>query len=98
MSANAMPALPDAGRLNKLSVVAVILAAVAAAGMTTFGIGVLAVFAVGAGHVSLNQIKLCGCRGRGLAVMALAVGYGLGTLALINAFAYSWSLLHATAI
>ena len=56
----------------------------------TFGVGVavLAVFAVGAGHVSLNQIKLRGERGRGLAIAALAIGYAIATLALFTSLSF----------
>ncbi len=72
------------GRLNKLSVAALIFALIAACGLWVFGVAVLAVFAVGAGHVALNQIPLKGERGRGLAIAALAIGYGIATLALIN--------------
>ncbi|WP_354174007.1 DUF4190 domain-containing protein [Arthrobacter sp. UYEF36] len=50
--------------------------------------GVLAVFAVGAGHVALHQIRLRGERGRGLAIAALVVGYGIATLALINTLGF----------
>ncbi|MGO4187430.1 DUF4190 domain-containing protein [Pseudarthrobacter sp. TAF60_1] len=74
--------------MNKLAVVAVIFAVIAASGLWVFGIAVLAVFAVGAVHVALNQIPLRGERGRGLAITALAIGYGIATLALINTPGY----------
>jgi len=79
--------------LNKLAVVAVIFAVIAASGLWVFGVAVLAVFAVGAGHVALNQIPLRSERGRGLAIAALAIGYGIATLALINTLGYIPSLV-----
>jgi len=74
--------------LNKLAVTAIVLAVIAASGFWVFGVAVLAVFAVGAGHVALNQIQLRGERGKGLAVAALAVGYGIATLALISTLGF----------
>lgn len=44
----------------------------------------MAVFAVGVGHAALSQIKSNGERGRGLAVAALAIGYGIATFALVS--------------
>lgn len=88
MSTPTAPTSAETGRLNKLSVAAAFLAAVAASGLWLFGLGVLAVFAVGAGHVSLNQIRLSGERGRCLAIGALVVGYALATLALFSTLAY----------
>lgn len=76
-------ALTKSGRLNKLAVGAIVLALLAACGFWVFGAAVLAVFAVGAGHVSLNQIKLTDERGRALAVAALCVGYAIATFALL---------------
>ena len=72
------------GRLNKLAVAAIILAVIAASGFWVFGVAVLAVFAVEARHVAPNEIPLRGERGRGLAIAALVIGYGIATLALIN--------------
>ena len=63
--------------LNKLAVTAIVLAVIAASGFWVFGVAVLAVFAVGAGHVALNQIHLGDERGKGLAIAAPAVGYGI---------------------
>lgn len=88
MSTPTMPARTETGRLNKLAVAAIFLSAIAASGVWLFGVGVLAVFAVGAGHVSLNQIKLRGERGRWLAIVALAIGYALATLALFSTLSY----------
>jgi hypothetical protein len=66
------------------AVAAIIFAVIAASGFLVFGVAVLAVFAVGAGQIALNQIPLRGERGRVLAIAALAIGYGIATLALIN--------------
>lgn len=84
MSTPKVPARTLTGGLNKLAVAAIIFAVIAASGFWVFGVAVLAVFAVGAGHVALNQIPLRGERGRGLAIAALSIGYGVATLALIN--------------
>ena len=80
--------LAKTGRLNKLAVAAVILAVVALLGLWILGIGVLAVFAVGAGHVSLEQIKRTGERGRWLAIGALCIAYAMATWALVFALMY----------
>jgi hypothetical protein len=88
MSTPMVPARTSTGRLNKLAVVAIIFAVIAASGFWVFGVAVLAVFAVGAGHVALNQILLRDDRGRGLAIAALVVGYGIATLALINTLGF----------
>ncbi|WP_038465653.1 hypothetical protein [Arthrobacter sp. PAMC 25486] len=79
--------------MNKLAVVAIIMAVVAAAGISFLGIGGLAVFAVGAGHVSRNQIRLRGDRGRWLATAALAIGYAIATLALYSSLRYAFALV-----
>ncbi|MEV8145933.1 DUF4190 domain-containing protein [Specibacter sp. NPDC078709] len=76
------------GPLNKLAVAAVILAVIAFSGLWLLGIGVLAVFAVGAGHVSLEQIRRTGERGRWLAIGALCISYALATWALFSALTY----------
>ncbi|MHA7175815.1 DUF4190 domain-containing protein [Arthrobacter sp. Sr24] len=76
------------GQLNKLSVAAVILAVVAICGLWLLGIGVLAVLAVGAGHVSLEQIRRTGERGRWLAIAALCVGYAIATWSFFTALFY----------
>lgn len=88
MSSSSVPARPKTGRLNKLAVASIVLAAIAASGLLVFGVAVLAVFAVGAGHVALNQIQSRGERGRGLAIAALAVGYAIATLALFTSLSY----------
>lgn len=88
MSASPVQARTKAGRLNKLAVAAIVLAAIAALGFWVLGAAVLAVFAVGAGHVSLHQILLRGERGRGLAIAALAIGYAMATLAVFTTLSY----------
>ena len=88
MSTPADPTHTSIGRLNKLALAAIIFAVIAALGFLVAGVAVLAVFSVGAGHVALNQIQLKGERGKGLAIAALAIGYGIATLALISALGY----------
>jgi xanthine/uracil permease len=88
MSTPIVQARTSTYRLNRLAVVAIVLAVIAAAGLWVFGAAVLAVFAVGTGHMALNQIGLKLERGRGLAIAALIIGYGIGTLALINTFMF----------
>lgn len=88
MSTPSVPVRTKIGRLNKLAVASIVFTAIAATGLWVFGVAVLAVFAVGAGHVSLNQIKLRGERGRGLAIAALAIGYAIATLALFTSLSY----------
>jgi hypothetical protein len=82
------PGRNSSDRLNKLAIASIVLAAVAASGLWLFGVAVLAVFAVGAGHVSLNQIKLRGERGRWMAIAALGIGYAIATLALFSSLSY----------
>lgn len=77
----------ETSRLNRLSAAAVVLAVVALSGLWFLGFSSLAVFAVGAGHVSLSQIKMQGGSGRGLAIAALAIGYAIATFALISSLA-----------
>ncbi|MBT2566216.1 DUF4190 domain-containing protein [Arthrobacter sp. ISL-85] len=74
--------------LNKLAVTAVFLAAVAALGYWTLGVAVLTVFAVGAGHVSVNQVRFSGESGRGLAIAALSIGYAIATFSLVTTLSY----------
>lgn len=93
MSTSSVSALTKNGRLNKLAVAAIILAVMAFSGLWLLGIGVLAVFAVGAGHVSLEQIKRRGERGRWLAIGALGIGYAMATWAVISALTYIPALI-----
>ena len=55
---------------------------IALSGFWVSGVAVLAVLAVGAGHV--NQISLRGERGGELAIAAPVIGYGITAVALIN--------------
>ena len=84
MSTPAFQARMSTNRLNTPAVAAIVLSLIAATGVWIFGTAVVAVFAVGAGHAALSQIRLNGQRGRGLAIVALAIGYGIATFALIN--------------
>jgi len=70
-------------RVNTLSIVSIVLAAVAVAGCV-FGAFVLAVFPVGAGHVALQQIKVRGERGAMLAYIGIGISYLIATLALVD--------------
>ena len=76
-------------RINPLAVGSLLLAAVALAGLLLAGVGVIAVFAVGAGHVALNQINIRDERGKGLALVALSIGYAIATLALVSTIYFS---------
>ncbi|QYF91106.1 DUF4190 domain-containing protein [Arthrobacter sp. PAMC25284] len=67
-----------------MAITSLILAAVAAVGTALMSVGVMAVFAVGAGHVALNQIGRRREKGRGLAIAALAVGYSIAVLGLVS--------------
>jgi hypothetical protein len=84
-------------QINRLAVVSLVLAAVAVAGMLLSSVGVIAVFAVGAGHVALNQINVRGERGKGLALAALAIGYAIATLALVSMVYYAVVLAQQSA-
>ena len=55
----------------------------AVAGFIAGGFSVLAVFAVGAGHVALNQINREGGQGSQLARASLAVGYAIAIFGLL---------------
>ncbi|MEO5780001.1 MAG: DUF4190 domain-containing protein [Arthrobacter oryzae] len=71
-------------KYNRMAVTSLVLAAVAAVGTALMAVGVIAVFAVGAGHVALNQIGRRREKGRGLAIAALAVGYSIAVLGLVS--------------
>ena len=60
-----------------------------------FGSVTLATFAVGAGHVALQQIKSRGGRGRTLALFALAISYAAGIWGLVTTV--YWAILLAGA-
>ncbi|WP_211882719.1 DUF4190 domain-containing protein [Pseudarthrobacter albicanus] len=76
-------------RYNRLAILSLGFAVLATIGTVFLGVAVIAVFAVGAGHVSLNQIRLRRERGRGLAVTALAIGYAIAVFALISALSFA---------
>jgi hypothetical protein len=78
-------------RYNRLAIASLALAGLAAIGTILASVGVIAVFAVDAGHVSLNQIKVGGERGRGLAVTALVIGYAIAVVALISTLYFAAS-------
>ncbi len=82
----------ESAKINVLTLVATVLAGIASASFFGLGIAVPAVFAVGAGHVALNQIKQRGERGAVLAYLALVVGYGMAIYALVSS-AYFWIAL-----
>ncbi|MGP5522606.1 DUF4190 domain-containing protein [Glutamicibacter arilaitensis] len=77
----------EATTLNRLSVMSLVFAVMAVAGLWFFTTSGLAIFAVGAGHVALNRIAHSGQRGRWLAISALIVGYGIGLLGLFATLA-----------
>ncbi|WP_372697112.1 hypothetical protein [Arthrobacter sp. JSM 101049] len=70
-------------RYNRWSIAALMLAVVCLVALVFTGVAVLAVFAVGAGHIALGQLRAQGGRGRGLARAALAIGYAIGIWALL---------------
>lgn len=73
---------PAAAGYNRMAIVSALCAVVALAGFVFVGLTVLAVFAVGAGHVALNQINLNG-QGWQLARASLAVGYAIAIFGLL---------------
>ena len=77
-------------RVNTLSVVSIVLAAVAVAGSVFGGTFVLAVFAVGAGHVALQQIKVRGERGAILAYIGIGISYLIASFALVDSAYLFW--------
>lgn len=84
MSANQVSANTSTGRLNKPSLAAIVLAVLAVGGMWFAGFVMLAIFAVGAGHVALQQISSNSQRERWQAIAPLVLGYGVGVLAVIS--------------
>jgi NO-binding membrane sensor protein with MHYT domain len=75
--------------INRQALVAAAMAVLAIVGLFFAGMAVIAVFVVGAGHVALNQIQQRGERGRGFAIAALVVGYGIGLLSLGSALIFA---------
>ena len=71
-------------KINRLAIVSIVCAAAALVGTIWAGVFVMAVFAVGAGHVSLQQIKARNERGALIAYIALGVSYILTTLGLFE--------------
>ena len=85
MSVRADETEPATGvALNRMAVVAIVCAALALAGTLVAGLAVIAVFAVGAGHVALRQIDAEQQRGAVLAKVALVVAYGIAAVALVQ--------------
>lgn len=93
MSTQAVQASSRTGQLNKLAVAAIALAVIAIFGLWLWGIAGVAVFAVGAGHVSLHQISRRRENGRWLAIVALVVGYAIAALVLFSSLAALPSLV-----
>lgn len=69
--------------VNKWSVASLVLAAVCLVALVFTGVTLVAVFAVGAGHIALGQIRERGGRGRVLARVALSIGYAIGSLSVL---------------
>lgn len=77
--------------VNRTAIVAAAMAVLAIVGLFFAGMAAIAIFVVGAGHVALNQIQQRGERGRGFALAALAVGYGIGVLSLGSALIFAFT-------
>jgi Domain of unknown function (DUF4190) len=77
------PSVPQP-RVNTLSIVSIVLVVVALAGSVFGGTFVLAVFAVGAGHVALQQINERGQRGAILAYIGIGISYLIAVFALVD--------------
>ena len=71
-------------KVNRLAAVSIVCAAVALVGTIWLGAYLMAIFAVGAGHVALQQIKARHERGEVLAYIALGVSYLIATLGLFE--------------
>jgi hypothetical protein len=82
----------EGARYNRLAAASLVLAGLASLGLVFMSISVLAVFAVGAGHVALAQIQRRGERGRELAIAALAIGYAIAVLGLVSSLYFAVSL------
>jgi len=74
------PSQPTA--VNGWSVTSLVLAIGCLAVLVFTGIAVMAVFAVGAGHIALGRLREHGGRGAGLARATLAIGYAIGIWAI----------------
>lgn len=75
-------------KLNRWAIVSIVCAVIAAASFIGVGISTVAVFAVGAGHISLQQIKKTRESGSALAYSALAAAYLIATYALVSTIIY----------
>jgi len=84
-----VPADTSLQPVNRQAIVAAAMAVLAIVGLFFAGMAVIAIFVVGAGHVALNQIQQRGERGRGFAIAALVVGYGIGILSLGSALIFA---------
>jgi hypothetical protein len=80
-------------KVNRLAIVSIICAAIALAGTRRVGVVVSAVFAVGAGHVSLQQINPRHERGSILAYVALGVSYLIATVALLQTLYFAFFIV-----
>ena len=78
-------------RVNRLSIIALCLAIAEIPALIFLGGTGLAVFAVGTGHVALNQIKTRNEQGAKAAILALALGYAValfGVFSTLRALPY----------
>ncbi|SDL53469.1 hypothetical protein [Arthrobacter sp. ok362] len=87
-------ALPVADGFNRMAIVSAACAVVAVAAFLLAGVSVVAVFAVGAGHVAVSQIKERGGRGLQVAAVSLAVGYLIAVFAILFLILSLTGLLH----
>jgi hypothetical protein len=94
-------------KVNTLSIVSIILVGAAVMGIAVrtwswgpifAGFTVLAIPAVGAGHVALLQIKVRRERGAILAYVALGICYMFATYALVSSVYYGILFMHQTGI
>jgi hypothetical protein len=83
-----------AAGVNGMAVVSLTCAVLAVAGLFFLGAAVLAVFAVGAGHVALHQIEQFGGSGKPAAMAALGLGYAIGVFGLANSI---WAVFNVVA-
>ena len=90
-------------RVNKLSIVSIVLVGAAFMGIAVrawswgpifAGFTVLAIPAVGAGHVALQQVRVRRERGAILAYVALGICYLFATYALVSSVYYRIANLH----
>jgi hypothetical protein len=75
--------LPVADGFNRMAIVSAACAVVAVVAFVLAGVSAVAVFAVGAGHVAVGQIKERGGRGLQVAAASLAVGYLIAVLGIL---------------